>query len=361
MIEGYFGEVLSQAGTEFWSNNPSGAEMRLALENGAVGVASNPVYIAALLKSEPEYVRAVMDGIVGDVKVPSDDETAAMEVIRTIAIRPLQMFHPLYVRSAGRYGCVAVQGNPRRNDDLAAVLTEAERHRQLGENIIIKLPATPVGVQAMEELTARGWPTIGTMSFSVAQYVAMAEAHARGLRRTNLKPRCLITMLPGLFDEYLVEYATSKGTTISQDVLQYAGVSTARAAYAVYRDRGYAAQVLSGGARSILHWSEVVGPGMGITLGGTLAESILRNRPPIADRITAAAPAEALTELADKFPDFRRACDPDGLSPSEFSAFGPVVRFQNSFLTGFDLIIEQLAAAKKRAAIGHASQMEHTP
>ena len=40
MIDGYFGNVLAQTGTEFWANNPSGDEMRLAMANGAVGVAT---------------------------------------------------------------------------------------------------------------------------------------------------------------------------------------------------------------------------------------------------------------------------------------------------------------------------------
>jgi transaldolase len=333
----YFRETLARAGTEFWINNPTGPELQAALQNGAVGVASNPVYISALLKSEPDFVRAMVE----DCGV-GDDEVLAVQVIQKFVARPLALFHPLFQDSQGRYGQVAIQGNPRRNDDLAYLLTEAEKFHTLGENIIIKLPATPVGAQAMEELTARGWSTIGTMSFSVAQYILMAEAHQRGLRRTQKKPRCLITMLPGLFDEYLVEDAKRRGVTVAPELLRQAGISTARAAYAVRRNRGYAAQVLSGGAGMTFHWAEVRGDGMVITLSGSLMEAVQRECPAPASRIEASAAPETIGELRDKFPDFVRACDPAALTPEEFRGYGPVARFQMSFLSGFELLIQQI-------------------
>jgi transaldolase len=333
----YFREALAQTGTEFWINNPTGPELQAALANGAVGVASNPVYVSVLLKSEPDFVRAmVKDCGVGD------EETQAVRVIQKFVARPLELFHPLFQESQGRYGQVAIQGNPRRNDDLAHILTEAETFRGLGENIIIKLPATPVGAQAMEELTARGWSTIGTMSFAVAQYVLMAEAHARGLRRTKQKPRCLITMLPGIFDEYLVEDAKRRGITVAPEILRQAGITTARAAYRVRRERGYAAQILSGGARSTFHWAEVMGRDMAITLGGSLMDAVQREKPPLANRIEMSASPEVIRELRDKFPDFVRACDAGALAAEEFREYGPVARFQNSFLTGFDQLIQQV-------------------
>ena len=350
MNQQYFREMLVQTGTEFWINNPAGPELQAALQNGAVGVASNPVYISALLKSEPDFVRAIVQECGA-----GDDEVLAVQVIQKFVARPLALFHPLFQNSQGRYGRVAIQGNPRRNDDLAYLLTEAERFHTLGENICIKLPATPVGAQAMEELTERGWSTIGTMSFSVAQYIFMAEAHQRGLRRTRKKPRCLITMLPGLFDEYLAEDAKQRGITVAPEVLRQAGISTARAAYAIRRERGYAAQILSGGATMTFHWAEALGRGMVLTLSGSLMEAVQRERPAPASCIEASAAPETVRELRDKFPDFVRACDPTALRPEEFYEYGPVARFQNSFLSGFELLIKQIkqgrTASSKRLPI----------
>lgn len=343
---GYFHEVYAEFGTEFWVNNPAGHDIELALNAGAKGVASNPVYITTLLKSEPEYVRAIIDEVLEDAST-DDAEQLAMEVVKKTVSRPLALFHPLYRESQGCYGYVAIQGNPRRNENLGTILKEAEMFRDLGENIIIKVPATIEGAQAMEELTARGWSTIGTMSFSVAQYIHMAEAHRRGLQRTNKKPRCLITMLPGIFDEYLTEDAARRGVEVSPDVMRQAGISTARAAYKVYLKRNYEAIILSGGARSTFHWTELVGKGMAMTLGWGLAETLIREHHPVVSRIQESAPSEIIEELRQKFPDFIRACDAEALKPEGFRSYGPVVRFQNIFLNGFATLIKEIQSRRK--------------
>ena len=349
MGTGYFHEVRSRIGTELWINNPSGSDIQVALANGAVGVASNPSYITALLKSEPDFVHATVREVTDRAVVGADDEALAMDVIRKTVSRPLNAFHELYQRTEGRYGHTAIQGSPRRNHDLSAILEEAETFHDLGENIIIKVPSTVEGAQAMEELTARGWPTIGTISFSVSQYVFMAEAHHRGLQRTDAKPRCLITMLPGMFDEYLAEDAARRGIKVSPEVLCEAGISTARAAWAVYRERNYEAIVLSGGARFTRHFTELAVPDFGITLSGALTRALIEEHPAVIDRADAAAPQAVIAELRDKFPEFVRACDVDALAPETFRSYGPCVRFQNSLTDGFTTIVELIQARRRGA------------
>lgn len=349
MDSGFFDRSLVGAGTEFWVNNPSLSELELALSAGAVGVASNPGYINALLKTEPDFVPATARDVLESSVAgggEGDDESLAMEVIQRAVSRPLGVFHEKYKETGGRYGHVAIQGNPLRNDDPDFMLAEAEKFRLLGENIIIKLPATVAGIKVLEELTARGWSTIGTMSFSVDQYIAVAEAHRRGLQRTTKKPRCLITMLPGMFDEYLAEDAARRGVEVSPLVLCQAGISTARAAYRVYRERGYEAIILAGGARSMSHWTELVGEGMAITLSGSLAKKLMEENPPVENRIEASAPEDAIRELRELFPDFVRACDAEALNPEAFRSYGPVVRFQNSLLGGLETIIKEIKAAR---------------
>ena len=136
MNTGYFYEVHARFGTEFWVNNPSLPEIEMALAGGAVGVASNPNYIVALLKAEPEFVRAVIDELLGPAGAVVDEEKLAMQVIRHAVSRPLGIFHTLYEKTNGRYGQVAIQGSPRSNDNLSAMLDEAETFHELGENII---------------------------------------------------------------------------------------------------------------------------------------------------------------------------------------------------------------------------------
>ena len=337
----YFHDVHEQFGTELWVNNPALPEIELGLEAGAVGIVSNPRYIATILEAEPEFVRETIDEVL-EKAGERDDEQLAMEVIEKAVSRPLKMFQSLYRESRGSQGYVAIQGNPFRNDDLTALLDESERFRDLGENVIIKQPATVVGGRALEELTARGWSTIGTMSFSVDQYIHMAEAHRRGLQRTTKKPRCLITMLPGMFAEYLAEDAACRGVDVSDEALFQAGLCTTRSAYRIYRERNYEAVVLSAGARSTSHWTELVGPGMAMTLSGKLTKELIKEPLPTASRIEASAPRAVIDELRQKFPDFVKACDEGSMAPESFRSFGPVVRFQNSLSDGLKLIINEI-------------------
>ena len=341
----YFHEVHAEFGTELWVNNPALPEIEMGLGAGAVGIVSNPRYIATLLKSEPEFVHETIDEVL-EQSGAKDDEQLAMEVIQKAVSRPLKMFQALYRESRGRHGHVAIQGNPLRNDDLTVLLEEAEGFRGLGENIIIKQPATVEGAQALEELTARGWSTIGTMGFSVDQYIHMAEAHRRGLQRTSKKPRCLITVLPGMFDEYLAEDAARRGVEVSDEVRCQAGFSTARAAYKVYRQRNYEAVILSAGARSTSHWTELVGTGMAMTLSGTLTEALVRECPPVESRIEASAPREVIEELRQKFPDFVNACDEGSMVPESFRSYGPVVRFQKSLANGLEIIMKEIRSRR---------------
>ena len=344
---GYFREVFERLGTELWVNNPSGSEMKMALEAGAVGVADNPRYIAALLKTEPEFVHATIDEVLAQAGADDQElQQLAMQVIQKTVSRPLKLFQSLYRESGGRYGHVAIQGNPHTNDDLNAMIEEAERFHNLGENIILKFPVTEKGAEALEEFTARGWSTIGTMSFSVAQYIYMAEAHRRGLQRTNRKPKCLITMLPGMFNEYLAEDAERRGVKVSDEVISYAGITTAREAYKIYQERNYEAIVLSGGARSMAHWTELVGRGMAMTLSGKLTEALIQEHPPVVSRIQESAPRKAIEELRQKFPDFVRACDTEALSPAEFRQYGPFIRFQNAILDGLSILMKEIQSRK---------------
>ncbi len=344
---GYFERVLKACGTEFWINNPTLPELEMALEAGAVGVASNPTYIATLLKKEPEFVHRVIEDLIRESGSADDDEVAASLYQRAVS-RPLALCEPLFHDSDGRFGYAAIQGNPRKNDDLDFLLREAEGFKGLGKNIIIKMPATVAGAQALEELTARGWSTIGTMCFSVSQYIYMAEAHRRGLARTTEKPRCLITMLPGMFSEYLAEDADRRGLGVDGGSLFDAGVATARAAYRVCRERGYEAIVLSGGSRSRAHWTELLGQDFGITLSGELTGELIEADPEISVTLETLSPAEVVAQMRDKFPDFVRACDIDAIAAEEFRSYGPVVRFQNALTAGLDRALQEVASRRKQ-------------
>ena len=76
-----------------------------------------------------------------------------------------------------------MQTDPRLYRDSDALVAQAVEFDALAPNIIVKIPATRAGIRAMEEATYRGVSINATVSFTVPQAVAVAEAIERGLQR----------------------------------------------------------------------------------------------------------------------------------------------------------------------------------
>ncbi len=345
--QGYFHRLARETPTEFWINNATSREAEAALAAGALGATTNPTYAARLLKEESDYMIGLIDQV---LKETSDDDQAADIVYQRAASRLQKIFHPLYVRSNGRYGYVAIQGDPRRNTDVEAIVEGAFRYRKLGENMIIKVPATPAGAIAMEKLVDAGVPTIATLAFSVDQMVYMAETYRRALKRTKARPLCYVVTIAGILDTYLTEMAARKGIVVSKEVIKYAGCEASRVHYRIYKERGYEAILIGGGGRGRHHFTELVGGAMAITIGWNLAEPILQADEPVVSRIDVETPADILAELERHFPDYYKTVHEHSLKPEEFCDFGPVAALQNTFVNGTETLLKAIASRRGLAA-----------
>lgn len=338
----YFRRVFHRTSTEFWINNAKPKEAENAIANGAVGATTNPTYPSKLF-SDPPYINKLIDQALEE----SDSHDQIADIVYKKAVARLQdLFQPFYEKSNGRYGYVAIQGDPRVNENPDAIIAGAHDYRKMGENIIIKVPATPAGAMAMEELTATGCPTIATLGFSVDQAVYMAEAYQRGLRRAKTKPLCYITLIAGILDEYLKNEAERQGVAIKVEWIKKAGCEASRTAYRVFKERNYEALLLGGGARGPHHFSELVGGAMAITIGWGLAEQLIETDAPVVSRIDTRTSDNVLSELEVKLPDFHKANHEGSLEPEEFQKFGPVASFQESFLAGIDILLNAISKRK---------------
>ena len=87
--------------------------------------------------------------------------------------------------TSGRMGGTgAFRSRQTRNLPSAeAIVAQAVRFNELAPNMIVKIPATHAGMEAVEEATARGISINATVSFTLPQACAVAEAVERGLKR----------------------------------------------------------------------------------------------------------------------------------------------------------------------------------
>ena len=89
---------------------------------------------------------------------------------------------------------------------------------------------------------------------------------------------------------------------------------------------------ISGGARGLHHFTEMVGCAAVVTINwqGPAEELILQD-PPVVQRFLQPTPHSVTDALCDALPDFRKAYFADAIAPEEYEEYGPVALFRESF------------------------------
>ena len=348
MASNYFDKVIKETPTRLWINNPSGEEMERAIETGAINCTTNPAYCSKLLQSDPDYIRGVVDEV---IKETNDNEAAAVRVYEEASRRVMERFMPLYEQSGGAYGYVTMQDDPRQDEETDAIIQAAQRNRTLGKNFMAKIPVVQGGMEAIEACVEENMPICATEVFSMAQAIRICDLYRHAAERTGNHPPFYVTHITGIFDEYLEKVAKREGIEIASKVLAQAGCAVARKEYWMLKERGYQTTMLGGGARGIEHFTEMVGGDVHVTINWSTAEELIQADGPVVSCIDAVTPQSVIDEISDKFIDFRKAYDEDGLSDEEFAGFGPVQLFRNAFLRGWYLLLAEIPTRRHLYAL----------
>jgi transaldolase len=337
MADNFFIALKKQTRTRLWINNPTVQEVKLAIEHGGVSCTTNPTYGANMIRRDGEFARQVIREC---LKQSADDNAVADLVQQRLVARILPMFRPIFDAGNGWDGVVSIQGDPGYDTDADHILGEAYRYRELGPNFIAKIPATAAGLKAMEVLVADGIPVIATEIFGLSQLVVACEMYRRAATKGGTRPTFYVTHITGIFDEHLKEYVQKEGIQVAPEVLAMAGAAVCRKQYRIMKERGYDGILLGGGARGTHHFTDFVGADIHITINWSTAEEILAANTPVVERMSLETPARVIAELEEKLPDFRKAWREGGLAIEDFAEFGPVQRFRNQFIRGWNQMLE---------------------
>lgn len=357
MNQRYFLRVSRQTPTRFWVNNPTDLDVELALGAGAVGCTTNPAYCSKLLEREPEYLLPLIDEVVRDI---ADDDAAAEIVYEKTALRLMRRFLPLFRSSAGAAGYVTIQGDPRMDEDPAAIIRSAERWAALSENFMAKIPVTIAGVLAMESLITKNIPLCATEIFSVDQAVYVCEAYRRVSAACGKHPPFYVTHITGIFDQYLEALVKERHIDIAHEVLAQAGCIIARKQFHLLKQNRYECTMLGGGARSPQHFTEMVGGQMHVTLNWSTAASLIASDPPVESRIDFVPPPSVVAELCAKLTDFRTAFQENTQTPKEYAKFGPHMLFRDMFLRGYDRLVGEIKSRRRTIAAAVPAAQDKT-
>jgi transaldolase len=182
-------ESLVATGTKLWLDSIDPDLVRENRKYGATGATSNPIIVADLIKTGrfDEELQSLM-------RAGHDNETIAWQTVDALVRRAQDVFGGVNEQTRGDDGYVSFELDPLL-DDAACGLPVEERtakYVELGRrwsqghsNRMIKVPATPAGLSALEELAAAGVTLNVTLIFSARQYRAAREAIWRGAQRRN--------------------------------------------------------------------------------------------------------------------------------------------------------------------------------
>ncbi len=349
MAATYFERVQAETGFRFWVNNPTSAEMDLAIANGAMGCTTNPSYGGGLVKRVPDEVLPVVRAC---LPLSDDDEVVADQVQSRLVGRIAERFAPVWERTGGHEGFVSLQGAPERDTDAAVIIEEARESRRIAPNITPKLPATAPGLEALETIVAEGSQVIVTEVFSVAQVIETCERWNAVTSRTGVRPPFFMSPITGIFSDHLKKLAKRDRLDVPAEAMEMMGVIIGRHCARVVRERDYPVVLLFGGARIGLDFTGLAGPQLAATINWSTAAELLAENPPAV--CTIEDPVDPAVEklLVETFDDVRRALDPDALPLEDYEEFGPVQHFRDLFVAGWNGVRSMIATERAASAKG---------
>jgi transaldolase len=319
-----------------WNDSADPDELSRSIGFGAVGATCNPVIAYTAISKRLDVWAPRIAKLAAEH--PSWGESQiGWSAVEALSVDAAKLLEPAFEASGGRNGRLSVQTDPRLHRDADALVEQAVRFSRLAENIIVKIPATSVGVRAIEEATYQGVSINVTVSFTVPQAVQAAEAIERGLNRRaaeGLPERefgSVVTIMGGRLDDWLKQVAAKQRLLIEPGYLDWAGVAALKRAYAIFRERGYRSRVLSAAFRNGLQWSELLGGDLVISPPFDWQLRINENNLPVERRIDVPVDERIIAELST-IEDFRRAYEPDGMTVEEFDDFGATRATLRQFL-----------------------------
>jgi transaldolase len=332
--------MVRRTPTDYWNDSCAQDDLAYAIERGAVGATSNPTIVLEVMQKERSHWTSRIRSLAAEHTAWTELELT-WAIVEEMAVGGAALLRPVFEREAGRVGRLSIQTNPSFYPDEERMLEQGLRFAGLAPNIQVKFPATRAGIAAIEEATFRGVSINATVSFTVPQALAVAEAVERGLQRRereglevdSVRPAC--TLMIGRLDDWLKAIAERDDVAADPNALNWAGIAVFKRAYGLYRERGYRTRLLAAAFRHRLHWTELVGGDIIMTLTHQwqvrFNESGLDPEP----RIDTPVDPAIVDELAARFPDFVRAYEPDGLSPADFDTYGATVRTLRGFVKSY--------------------------
>jgi transaldolase len=179
-------EQLAGFGQSIWFDNISrslieSGQLKEMIALGVKGVTSNPTIFDKAISDSPDYDEKIRE--------LHKEGKSTFEIYDDLTIRDIQdatdMFKPIYEKTNGLDGYVSLEINPELAYKTQETIEEGRRlHKKVDRpNLMLKVPATGEGFEAVEALLGDGINVNITLIFSLDQYIKTAQAYLGGLNR----------------------------------------------------------------------------------------------------------------------------------------------------------------------------------
>ena len=240
---------IAALGQAIWYDNlrrsmfSSGELARMIERDGLLGMTSNPSIFEKAIRGSDDYDPAICALL---ARHPTLDDVAVYERLAVADIQgACDAFASTYRRTRGVDGYVSLEVSPRLALEAAGTLAEARRlWTEVGrDNLMIKVPGTPAGIDAVRELIASGINVNTTLLFSVERYREAALAYQDGLERHRAAGGD-VSKVAGVASFFLSRIDTAVDRLLAahaapEQVAGLAGqaaIANAKVAYAVHRE-----------------------------------------------------------------------------------------------------------------------------
>ena len=176
--------LSAEHGQSPWLDNITRGYLRDGVLAGMVadgirGVTANPTILAKAIDSSADYDEQFLSLRAGGASVLD----AYWDVVVTDIVEGLHVLRPVFDESQGGDGFVSIEVAPDLAHDTEGTIVAARAlHEWIDEpNLLVKIPATAEGVDAIEAMTAAGYSINVTLIFSLTRYAQVIEAYLAGL------------------------------------------------------------------------------------------------------------------------------------------------------------------------------------
>lgn len=215
----------------------SGEFAKMVEDGWVTGVTSNPTIFEKAIAGSNAYddalsalaARGPINGYDAFVEIATGDIRAAADALR-----------PIYEATGGVDGYVSFELPPGIEHDTAASVKEAKRLFALLDrpNVMIKVPGTPEGCDALRELVAAGVNANMTLLFAISTYELCVEAYLTGLekRLASGEPLSTVASVASFFVSR-VDTAVDGQLPADSPLRGKVAIANARAAYGHFMER----------------------------------------------------------------------------------------------------------------------------